>query len=155
MKFRVYTILAAILFSLCVFLLISSPLGRWIGKGEFITYEAADRSALRRGDRELIPSDATDITIWTFQFRGRWGGRFRIRKSSLEAWVEENRLTRYQDVVLLEMCYSKTNYRFIDTSRGPVYRTTQWHGAKSNVEYLLYYDDAGCVAYFNLSVDAP
>lgn len=130
---------------------------QWIGKGEFVTYEAADRSRLQTEDRvlyELLPSQAGDIRIWKFRFCGYWGGRYRIEKSLLEAWAKENNLSRYQDPAPIETYDTKTSQRFIDTSNGIIYRTVKWKNERMLAsEYLLYYDNAEGVAYFTLSIE--
>ena len=156
MKYWARAILAALVVALVGTLPLCSRFGQLIGKGEFVTYEARDRSRLRAEDYalyELIPSQATDVRIWSFRFSGCWGGRYRIQKSLLEAWVKEKQLSPYQGVAIMEMYYSNTSHKTINTSNGVVYRASEWNGQMLRRDFLLYYDNTEEAAYFNLSIE--
>jgi hypothetical protein len=158
MKYAKYVIpIPVSLFFFALYFIILRQSQQWIGKGIFLVYEAIDRSHLQTEDNilyALIPSQASDIRIWKFRLSGYWGGRYRIDKSLLKAWVKENNIPQRLHHTTLMITYdNEGNNHAIDTSKGVIYETIEWDDRWKNTKmtkkrFLLYFEDTEGVAYF-------
>ncbi len=153
-RHMIYVFLAIFLCAICIISCHES--GRFIGKGDFISYIAANRSGMRVEDvalAEYIPPDASHIRIWLFRYCGAWGGSYRIGKTQLDAWLADNKIALYEGAAVIISYESENNYKKIDTSKGAVYRAARWKGTNLAEEFLMCYNKEDGIVYFTLAIE--